>query len=256
MRNFLVWCRRILIILTIGLLCCSIGIAIYILSMKNKCCCINDIYYQVATIFATLCVGIIPLIVACDSEIKNENRRLEELQTRTHDELNVFIKLCDEKNFAFVNCVISCIDECYKFSDNYNNFFENHMDFDSLYALMDKSVNDSKYNEFDSMLKNVIDSSVFLLEENDKKEFEKAKDEEKTILFYRIFVSILNKFELLCYNHINARVSEDIFMDQIGKLIVKFYFRSYYIIHDIAADDGFPYIEATLLTLGGNNDGN
>ena len=250
-NNKLIWFRRILIIYVLTSLSIAFVLAILIISLCNNKDFNNTPFYYTATIFASTAVGLIPLLVNLNDKIKsNINCEKQEAEKTSYD-LIVFGDFIGKADTSFITCTIS------KFSD----FYGLDVLQDCFYTLgpleciekIHELINTKSDSIWYKILIKSINKSMFHLEEQNKTMY-KDLDEQTTVdLFYKGLLNVLNKIEIICYDFNDFRVNEQVFSEQIGNIIKRIYFHSYFFLCQGGSENQFPNIEKACQYFQENN---
>ena len=236
--------KVVLLITTVVFLVTAITFSILILCLENKCGCSNDNYYYVASVFAGLSIGLIPLLLAVDTEIKHNYKKEEEERNSTRDDLQYFIKLTDDKETSFITVVVNQFGFHYKIKDLYLEFLNKKKTLNECFKLLNERISQSDY---ESILLKCTNDAKYMLSREERDNIEGCKDNQlKYSMVVNKAVHLLNKFELLCYNFKNNESTKLCFAQQIGKIIMRFYFLSMCLVSNNKKTVEYPFIEEMI----------
>ncbi len=212
---------------------------------------ISEVFYWITIGLATICLCILPLMNyynGYETRIKNIEVMQYQITKQTLNEIN---ELFHSKTASFVQASMQFFYESLNSLErleNFHKYSDNNIFYDSIDTYVNVELNkknDSEKNpqRWQTILIDSITRS-WKYYTNLESSLENASASFKYDTFITSLLYILNKFEVVAYDFLNANLDLNIFVDENFKMIDDFYVQSYYIIRKLGYVDGYEKLDS------------
>ncbi len=233
--------KRFLFIASGLLLVTSVVFGIVVLSKCNdlSCATLCDCLGKAGSIFATISIGLIPLIVSINGKIENEIELKREDQENTAFDLHDFTDLLSNDRTVFVTNTLGQFKDIYNLDRFRKDFFSNNKA--TICNDMENAIIATDVN-WPKRLLDAIKSNLYYLKVDDQ--ITKTQNDSHMIdLFIEYLYFILDKLEIYAYNFINIRTLPGTYKREIAPFVKDIYFWSYFILVKTHNNNNFPSID-------------